>query len=485
MNAPVCARSSSDGRRGRKGFTIVELLVAMALILFIMAILSEAFVDAAQVFRDFKALGDMAGRLRSVTQLVRDDLKGFHFGDNRRISDPNFWANGPPQQGFFRIWQQSADVQEGSATTFDYEGLPSFTATGTWLHFTVNKRGNTPKDFFLGDLSNAAAGCPLLGSVSNPSPINGDPPLDSKYQYPSGTVYTSQWAEIAWFLKPNGATINDNIAGTLTSTTLYSLYRRQVLPVQNNYNLNWTPNWQGGAAPPPYSASPTTGYDDISYKVDSNGNFYFNDASDVTQPTRRFGMATQTTTAGVAGSPGTPAVYSSTLPSSLLATTDATYGGLPIAADGSYPISPNGYVASDIVASDVISFDVRVLIAGQTDFTDLFSLPSNSFTNTALNSVFFNGSSTPTSVRVYDTWSATKDALYDYSGWNLSYPASGSASGTNTTVPLRRLYSATGGSMGTGGYLPNDIQILAIQVTIRVWDFKAEQARQITVVVDM
>ena len=56
-------------RDRRQGFTLVELMVSLALIIFLMSILSEAFVNAAQVFRDLKAVGDLAGRLRSATQL--------------------------------------------------------------------------------------------------------------------------------------------------------------------------------------------------------------------------------------------------------------------------------------------------------------------------------------------------------------------------------------------------------------------------------
>ena len=50
----------------RSAFTIVELLVALALIMFIMAILSEAFVAGLTTFRNLKAVADMAERLRSV-----------------------------------------------------------------------------------------------------------------------------------------------------------------------------------------------------------------------------------------------------------------------------------------------------------------------------------------------------------------------------------------------------------------------------------
>lgn len=450
---------------GRRGYTLVELIVALALVLFLMTILSEAFVAGAKVFRDFKAIGDLAGRLRAAAQILRDDLRTNHFDGSRRISDANFWGNAPPNQGFFRIWQQSAAVQDGGTGVTDLEGVASYVSTGTWLHFTVNKRGNSLKDFYVADMSQAPSNSLLLGITppAPPIPLPGDPPLDSKYQDATvaGPVYRSQWAEVAWFLKPNGAT-----AGT---TPLYSLYRRCLPLVQNNYYLNWANDNQIAA---PVSAASTTGYDDISYKTDSVPNFYFNCPADVTQPPRRFGMATQTVSAGP------PPVFSTTLPASL-ATTDVAYGGLPIQSDGTYPISPNGYVESDVVLTDVISFDVRVLIAGQPDFTDLASLPANSFTNPAFSSVYVNG--TAQQVYVYDTWSAVTDASYDYyNNWNLTYPATGTTAGTNATVPLRRLYNTT-----TAQYLTSDIQILAIQVSMRIWDFKTEQARQVTLIVDM
>ena len=91
----------------RQGFTLVELMVSMALIIFIMAILSQAFVAALGVFRNLKGQGDLAEHLRAVTQILQRDLAADHFDGNRRLSDPNFWLNGPPSQGFFQIWQGS------------------------------------------------------------------------------------------------------------------------------------------------------------------------------------------------------------------------------------------------------------------------------------------------------------------------------------------------------------------------------------------
>jgi prepilin-type N-terminal cleavage/methylation domain-containing protein len=434
-------RAGEFAMHRRQGFTLVELLVSLALVIFLMTILSEAFVSAAKVFADFKAVGDLAGRLRTATQLLRGDLRAYHFSGSKRISDPSFWANGPPEQGFFRIWQQAASVQEGSSLT-DLEGVPSFTSTGTWLHFTVNRRGNNLQDFFIADLSLVgSAASQLLGIpvATHANQLPEDPPLDSKYQDPTLTVYRSQWAEVAWFLKPNGATITTFSGGTPVTTTLYALYRRQLLTVQDSRSLNW-----GTEPGPPTGVQ--TGFDEISCLNTASTAMYFNDPHDLTIPDRRFGM-----------------------------TSGTSQGGIPTESDGSYPISPNGYVSSDVVATDVISFDVRVFLANQPsssgppDFQDIQTIITGAgSTNTVFGSsgtgVTINGTAGQ-KVYVYDTWSNVKDVTYDYSAWNSSTPSA-------TTIPFRT-------------YNGSDVQILAIQVSLRVWDFKTEQARQITLIVDM
>ncbi|MFM7112782.1 MAG: PilW family protein, partial [Planctomycetota bacterium] len=78
----------------RKGFTLVELLVAMALILFIMSIVSVAFVDSTESFRIFRARAELSEKLRFITQTLRADLRANHFENNRRLSDPDFWEVG-------------------------------------------------------------------------------------------------------------------------------------------------------------------------------------------------------------------------------------------------------------------------------------------------------------------------------------------------------------------------------------------------------
>jgi len=66
-------------RPARAGFTITELLVVMALIVFLMAVISESFSAGVAEFRKLKAIGDMAERLRATAVVLRRDLGQTHF----------------------------------------------------------------------------------------------------------------------------------------------------------------------------------------------------------------------------------------------------------------------------------------------------------------------------------------------------------------------------------------------------------------------
>jgi hypothetical protein len=225
-------------------------------------------------------------------------------------------------------------------------------------------------------------------------------------------------------------------------------------------SLNWS-------APGPFAGTSMLGYEDMSCKSDGT-NIYFNSPADLTIPQRRFGMVTQ-----YVGGTAQQNLPSQQYPFTAVATTDASYGGVPIASDGTYPIwatSPasNTYdqvyksityskATSDVVIADVLSFDVRFLRPGDPEFVDLTGMTMNN-TTFGSSGLTINGNAN-TAVKVFDTWSQTKDGTYDYSGWN-------GTTATSTTVPLQA-------------------QILAIKVTIRIWDFKTEQARQASIVVAM
>jgi prepilin-type N-terminal cleavage/methylation domain-containing protein len=465
--------------RKRQGFTLVELMVAMALIIFIMSILSYAFVAATTTFRDLKAAGDMAEKLRSATTVLQRDLAADHFAGRVRLSDPNFWLNGPPRQGFFRIWQASAGTLEGR----DLDGIPIYRSTDHALHFAVHLRGNRLSDFF-------TASVPAGSALVSPANVTAAPLglRTARYedQDVSGTTFNSQWAEVVYFLRP-ALDANGNQETAANGTPLFTLYRRQLLLVPDNnlvqqYNAPTT-TWSQHTIP--YftpSAALQSPYLEVSCWQGYPPGYtppllYFNSPFDVTVPQRRFGMDANGYPRTSTGAIGYPTLVEQT----------------------SDPNMQNG----DQLLTDVISFDVRVLLptsntdpspapgAAQPDtdpFIDLFHQKVQAFNN---GNVLYpappppglGGYTPPRGPQVFDTWTSSRDALaatltnmppplngyapyYDYSSWGQA----GSAAQQTAQVSIPLWANNTGPT------------IKAIQITIRIWDSKTQQTRQVTLV---
>lgn len=401
--------------RHRRGFTIVELLVALALILFIMSILSQAFVTASQSFNLLKAVGDMAERMRSAATLLRHDLAADHFEAKKRLSQPDFWNNGPPINGFFRLTQFSSGTLEGT----DLDGFSSFRSTDHSLHFTVKLRGNNRGDYFTAQIP--------IGS-----PLANVPGPDHRFQ-DSSVVFNSQWAEVAYFLVNTG----DNANGT----PLFALYRRYRLAVPDNAG-NQPIDQQNVASYPLVSIQPTTGI--------------FNSPFDLTVPSRRFGMA--------------PA--NNTMPNNDagLFASNNRYPRLGLPDDS----TSTGLAGADVILTDVVSFDVRLLIADANG--NLLDDTSDLMPTSAIQTNFPNMSPVfgPTNQQpfVFDTWSQLIDATIDFSDWNGQPEQSGIITKSHQ-IPI---FQAPNG---------NKIQIKGIQIILRCWDFKTSQTRQMTIFQDL
>src|SRR5262245_25792250 len=149
--------------RRRNAFTLTELLVVMALLVFIMYVLAEAFGAASSAFRNLKAIGDMNEKLRTASHTLRRLLQADHFEDKRRLSDIDFWKEGPPRAGFFRVIHGSPPSNAAGSTYYaegaDLKGNPSYRAVDHSLHFSVKLRGNNRNEYFR---ASVPAGSPLL-----------------------------------------------------------------------------------------------------------------------------------------------------------------------------------------------------------------------------------------------------------------------------------------------------------------------------------
>jgi prepilin-type N-terminal cleavage/methylation domain-containing protein len=483
--------------RKRQGFTLIELLVSMALIIFIMSILSYAFVAATTTFRDLKAAGDMAEKLRSATTVLQRDLAADHFDGRRRLSDPFFWSNGPPRQGFFRIWQGGANdsptaTAPNAVEGQDLDGINSYRSVNHALHFTVHLRGNRQSDFFTAQVP---SGSPLVTS-----PALGLMTARYEDQDSTQSTFNSQWAEVVYFLRP-ALDNNGNQELAPNGTPLFALYRRQLLLVSDN-NLIGAVNANTFAPisipyPPAWSYPPTnanqTPYLELScwqgypagYKPQ---NFYFNSPFDVTVPQRRFGMDVN----------GFPSVNV------------AGFGlSYPILAEQTSDLNMWN---ADLLLTDVVSFDVRVLLptansdpnvpvvnngqpADADPFVDLFHPTIQAFNNG--NPLFpapvaqpaGKGYLPPNGPQVFDTWTGVRDPLagtlaasgpplsnsagfYDYSTWGQP--------GNNTSSVSIPLWNVNNLSLSPPTS-PAPI-IKAIQIQLRIWDTKTQQTRQVTLV---
>jgi prepilin-type N-terminal cleavage/methylation domain-containing protein len=403
---PAASRGSSPLRR--RAFTIPELLVAMALILFIMAILSEAFVAGLDSFRQLKAIGDMQEKFRATTIQLRYDLASYHFyyaGVNNptlHLSDPTILTAGP-QAGFFRISQGSLPPTPGNLT-YTLEGsdpapsplgVNSYRAVDHILHFTAYRPGGPPEGFFSAQVpAGQPPTFPLDGTSAVPP---GLPPSTGPMEYQQPGIVNSQWVEVAYFLRPTG-----NSAG---STPLYALYRRQcaVLTESDATTVNAPPK-QVLIANTPWSLWP-----EMSCRPDATNTFLqFNAMPNLVTPPARC-LWNQ------ALAPPSPP------PQVFQGTANPQNAYLILGENG----EPATRIGDDLLLTDVISFQVQVL----------------------------------------RQWSTGKD--FQFHDLNDPGPPGGGGNVFDTAVQ------------------PIPYQILMLQITIRVWDVKTQQTRQITVVQDM
>jgi prepilin-type N-terminal cleavage/methylation domain-containing protein len=254
-------------RTVRHGFTLVELLVAMALTLFIMAIISQAFVAGLDTFRGLKAIGDMQEDLRVSMTMLRRDLTEDHFEGGLKLSNPQLSPSNRPKEGYFFIRQVSQVSFTTPGANYEFEGtdadgLPSFRAVDHCLAFTIKLRGNHREDVMMSyDIPTFPESPPAAVkqwsplSISGPGLIPGatgayhlnqrrdalhnpgGPPNYPKPYQPDPDIFASQWAEIGYLLVRTGST--DDPANPLAGgTPLYGLYRTQHLLVPNVEEAN-------------------------------------------------------------------------------------------------------------------------------------------------------------------------------------------------------------------------------------------------------
>jgi len=469
----------------RAGFTLVEMLVAAAVSIMLMLILTEAFKQGLDMFRRLRAQGNLMTRLREASTTIRDDLTAPHFPNyqdpnhpylsQQDLTNPN-WT--PPNVGYFRIMQgpeplNAALGAQYANNPFVFEGTDPETimytrATNHMMSFTALRGGSGPDDMFR-----------TLEPTRNVT--NGNPPtvfprdwIQPQDYRDNVTTFSTRWADITYFMANTGQTTKPTTANP-NGLPLFDLCRRVglLVPLVGNNDGSTM------QAFPPYpndnpdlsttqKTAPPVRLNRVGWSV---GNI---SQPEVTQPLFRFGMQ--------AGNPaGIPAFQD-----------PVDQRMRPRRISEEYPNSNQNRWGDDVLLNDVISFEIKAVWAnqdnnnppdpvtgpsqggnrqgnvytwnvpglGQTLNTDypFDYLPTSQWANNPppappSNTGFAIGGGR--SYRVFDTWSANGPYTFD---WKNQF--------NTRSLPLK-------------------IRIKALQIRIRVWDRKSEQTRQITIVQDM
>jgi type II secretory pathway pseudopilin PulG len=278
------ARAARNARRcahARAGFTLVEMLVAVALTLFIMGLFAVLMQSATRGVREAKGIASIDQKLRNAVGAIRADLRQVFLANNgTRFSPADLFtrADRIPTQGFFTIENNDRILLQG----IDDKGNPIEHDHDDVLGLTVRREGNSAAEMFYGSARFTNNNYPMPNYTVGGSAVDLGTYLDSiwrgpssRFDAPGNATVTSQYAEVWYFARPDGAATLQDVGadpyvfgnqGGLSSTTLpalpktFKLYRRQLL-VLNDESLNRLPaNGRGvGPVPIPAAAAATGG----------------------------------------------------------------------------------------------------------------------------------------------------------------------------------------------------------------------------------
>ena len=183
----------------------------------------------------------MQQNLRTAAVRLHTDLGNDHFEGDRKLGDPSLLvASTKIQAGFFVVRQGSVASLAGPGYVnegLDQNNVPSFRAVDHFLYFTVKLKGNRQENFFSTMLQPPAA---TVTKFFN---------LKTAYNVTSGTLstetlslgnpyYSSQWAEVCYYLEQTGSTEEPNVVNSPLGTPTYALKRAQFVMVPDSTNLN-------------------------------------------------------------------------------------------------------------------------------------------------------------------------------------------------------------------------------------------------------
>jgi hypothetical protein len=199
--------------------------------------------------------------LRSAMVMLRDDLSQDHFEGKRRLSDlttatlpTSEMQTHRPQAGFFAVRRGSTAPLATPPSTPPYplyasEGtdaspaaIPSVRAVDHLIYMTVKRKGNRQENFFNTALQGNAIDLGKFFSQKTAYDVlsNQLPYATQSQEYLGGTTgyYSSQWAEVLYFLVRTGSTEQPKDPTSTMGTPTFGLYRAQFVMVPDPTYVN-------------------------------------------------------------------------------------------------------------------------------------------------------------------------------------------------------------------------------------------------------
>jgi type II secretory pathway pseudopilin PulG len=473
--------------RPRHGLTLVEMLVATALIIFVMTILASVFTAGISALRNLRGVGSLQDQLRTATNVLRRDLAEPHFGrETTSLAGPylsqqrlDLYDWSPPRQGFFRIWQGAPSVIEG----LDGDGNASYVMNPAGmtdptrlpaLHFTVRvdmpagQGSGRDRLFFTTSPTTALTAAGLNAQAQQLFSLNRTGAAQSHLGDIEGGTFYSPWMEVAYFLRPTGQSAGES--------PLFSLHRRRRVA------LDIRPSASAASVPIPFAgqngALVVPQMTDVSLfePTPGSGNAFVNTPTDLTVPYRRLGMRPPGNVNPTTMPPEAAGIFP---PNNAYRSLFDDYPNAMAGAGANAIPSPGG---DDLLLENVISMDIKAnwdvptdpRIAGRVpapaDYyapNGAIQNPDSPFDNLPVAAAGFgNDVLTAGGARVFDTWTGEDVGPIRYSQWNTRLESGGNQPLTAVTIPAR-------------------VRVKAIQIRLRVWDIKTQQARQVTIVQDL
>ncbi len=187
-----------SGRAGSPGFTLVEMMVAMAITLLMMAALARSFGFIGNKVQESRAETDLAGKLRDMTTRLSDELKQctVNLAPNDGEDDQLgyfVYYEGPvtnATSSLFRVFNDSSgNVVLGDSKYGDFDDYIAFTAVAQGNNWFTGKVPRYLLDQRTGQIAGTGYTLPTPASTAF-EPV----------------VIRSKYAEIIYFASPEYAT---------------------------------------------------------------------------------------------------------------------------------------------------------------------------------------------------------------------------------------------------------------------------------------